>query len=183
MIPSSIDQYIEVIESQKNLWNYQEAKKIAQEALIKNSDDYRLYEEMADIYLYENDIPHADEMIQIAQTLHNESATWTYLLGYIAIAKWSYQTGVDYLSRANVLFPNNPEILRNLGWGYVMLGDTSKWVAILRRALSFSPQDELIMEDLWVALMSNGNMEEGEKYLKQAGRQDRIMELRLLQWL
>jgi hypothetical protein len=42
---------------------------------------------MADIYLYENDIPHADEMIQIAQTLHNESATGTYLLGYIAIAK------------------------------------------------------------------------------------------------
>ncbi len=175
--------YIEEIEAQKNRWDYLRAREIAQDALIKNVDDYRIYEELSDIYLYENDLHSAEEMIGIAQELHPESATGMYLNGYIAVAKWDFTHGVEYLTKANVLFPNNPEILRNLWWAHVMLGQSFKGITMLRRALSLAPDDELIKEDLWVALMSDGNTKEGEKYLEEAGRQDRIMEIRLLQWL
>jgi hypothetical protein len=58
-----------------------------------------------------------------------------------------------------------------------MLGQTRKGITLLRRALNLAPNDELIMEDLGVALIGDGFVEEGSEYLKKVGKEYRIAEL------
>jgi Flp pilus assembly protein TadD len=115
--------------------------------------------------------------MKIAQKLNPNSVTGTYLLGYIHISKWNFTLGVELLERANTISVNNPEIIRNLGWGLVMLGQTKKWITLLRRALNLAPNDELIIEDLWVALIGDGFVEEWSEYLRKVGKEYRIAEL------
>lgn len=38
-------------------------------------NDYRLYEELADIYMFQENIEKAEEVIQYARELHPESST------------------------------------------------------------------------------------------------------------
>lgn len=118
--------HIQEIEQLKYSGLYKEAKIKVQGYLLKHTDDYRLYEELADIALYEGDLDAAESSLKVAQKLHPESATGMYLMGFIYISKSNFRLGVELLEKANELFPNNPEILRNLGWGYAMLGNPSK---------------------------------------------------------
>ena len=112
----AIVQYIEKIEKLKTCAEYSEARSLIEQCLKRYQDDYRLYEELADVYLYEGDVDKAQRAVEYAQTLSPESATGLYLQGYIYLVNNQYSKGVALLSRANMLTPNNPEILRNLGW-------------------------------------------------------------------
>lgn len=172
--------YIQELEELKYTGQYDIAREKIQEHLLQCADDYRLYEELADIALYEGDLEEAEISMKVAQRLHPESATGTYLMGYIHISKGNFRLGVELLERANELFPNNPEILRNLGWGHAMLGKPQKGIAVLRRALNLAPDDLLIMEDLGVTLISEGVFSEGETMLRKAGKENRIDELRMM---
>ena len=172
--------YINEIETLKYSWNYMGAREQIEKSLLKHTDDYRLYEELADIYLYEGNFKKAENAMKYAQKLHPESATGTYLMGYIYLSKWDFSLWVELLLKANELFPNNAEILRNLGWWYNMLGQTGKWIMLLKRALNLSPEDKLIMEDLWVALIWNWDVDLWEFYLKKAGKENKIFELKTL---
>ena len=116
----SIENIIETIESLKYDNRYNEAKETALSALTKHTDDYRLYEELADIYLFERNIEKAEEVISYARALHPDSGTGIYLEGFIAVAKGDFDKAIEILSKANSLLPNNAEIIRNLGWAYVM---------------------------------------------------------------
>lgn len=58
------------------------------------------------------------------------------------------------------------------------MGEVSKGIILLERALNLAPDDALIMEDLGVALISDGRIMEGEEYLRKAGKEDRIVELK-----
>lgn len=66
----------------------------------------------------------------------------------MALIRSNFSQAITYLERSNILSPNNPEVLRNLGWAYTMVGDIKKGIILLERALNISPEDELIMEDL-----------------------------------
>ena len=109
-----LDSVIETIESLKQENRYPDARETALQALIKYTDDYRLYEELADIYLFENNLEKAEEVIRYARALHPDSGTGIYLEGYIAVAKGDFDAAIEILTRANSLIPNNPEIIRNL---------------------------------------------------------------------
>lgn len=110
------EKHIQEIENLKYDGRYTEARSLVREYLLRYTDDYRLYEELADIALYDGQIEEAEASLKVAQRLHPESATGTYLMGYIHISKGNFRLGVELLEKANELFPNNAEILRNLGW-------------------------------------------------------------------
>ncbi len=74
-----IETIIETIESLKHESRYHEAKETALGALARHTEDYRLYEELADIYLFEQNIEKAEEVISYARELHPESGTGIYL--------------------------------------------------------------------------------------------------------
>jgi len=72
----------------------------------------------------------------------------------MALINNDFSTAISFLERSNISSPNNPEVLRNLGWAYTMMGDIKKGIILLQRALNIAPEDELIMEDLGVALLT-----------------------------
>ena len=162
-----MSQYIEKIENLKRSKLYKEARELIEKCLSKYSDDYRLYEELADVYLYEWDIFRAQQAAKYGQELSPKSATGLYLLGYILLVEEKYSESVKFLQQANKYNPNNPEVLRNLGWAYVMLGEVEKGIIFLERALHLSPRDDLIIEDLGRALIIKGDILGGKEYLKR----------------
>lgn len=164
-----LDDIIDRIEDLKSQSKYSEARDTALQALTKHTDDYRIYEELADIYLFEEDLDKAEEVINYARALHPNSGTGAYLEWYIAAARWDFDRAIDILDAANKAFPNNAEIIRNLGWSYTMKGDISRWLLLLRRAHSLAPNDMMIINDLWVALIASGNEDEAKVLFEKNG--------------
>ena len=167
----NLDSLIESIEISKQENNYENARNLALEGLKKYSDEYQIYEELADIYLFEWNFEKASEVLAIAREIHPESATGMYLAGYIASAKWEFDTAIHELNIANKHLPNNSEILRNLGWANVMNGSGIKWITLLRRAHSLSPEDVMILNDLAVALMTVWEEKEAREIMKKIGQE------------
>lgn len=113
--------------------------------------DYRLYEELADIYIFQNNFDKAEEVIQYARELHPESGTGLYLEGYLLAEKQDYHKAIEKFNQANSLFPNTSEVLRMLGWCYMMIGSMPRSIAILERAHKINPHDDLIAKNLATA--------------------------------
>jgi len=155
------------IEKIKNSWDYKKAEEMVENALIKYSDDYRLYEEIADINLYNWNFKKAEKAINFALELNPVSATWNYLKWFLLLSQDKVKEALDYLKKSNELMWNNSEVLRNLGWAYTMIWETSKWIAILKRALNLSPWDALIKEDLAMALIGAWEVETWNSILKE----------------
>jgi Flp pilus assembly protein TadD len=170
----TIESIIAEIESAKKKNNYPKARKMALEAIHDYTDDYRLYEELADIHLFEGHIDDAKEVLSVARELHPKSTTGMYLSGYIATIQGEFDEAIEILTEANTSIPNNAEILRNLGWAHVMQGETMKGISILKRARSLSPEEPLIVHDLSIALMSVGEVEEARALLESIGQWDAI---------
>jgi len=162
-----IHDIIEKVEHHKSQHEFEKARTIVEQAIIKYPSDFRLYEELADILLYAGDIKSAKKAIDYAQDLEPESATGLYLMGYIATLDDDFNTAVEHLERSNTKSPNNAEVLRNLGWSYTMMGQVRKGIVLLERALSLNPDDQLIMEDLGMALLNEGNTIEARTLLKK----------------
>jgi len=167
-----IKEIINKIEKLKNNKNFDEAIKLAQNTLITNQNDYRLYEELADIYLYLNKLTKANKAIDFALWINPESATWNYLKWFICLALNKPKKSIKYLEKSNSLMPNNSEVLRNLWWAYHMLWENMKWISILKRALNISPWDKLITEDLAMALISSWNIQEWNKLLNKIWKKE-----------
>ena len=165
----NIQKIIEDIEMAKVENNYPMAKEIALTWLKNHTDDYRLYEELADIYIFEENLDKAEEVIGYARALHPESGTGAYLEWYIAAARWDFDRAITILSIANTKFPNNAEIIRNLGWSYVMRWEIARWLWFLRRAYALAPTDMMIINDLGVALMASGEEEEARELFEKSG--------------
>lgn len=160
-----IIQEIEVLKSQKK---YVKAISIIQNTLALNNNDYRLYEELADIYLYTWDIDKARKAIDFALNINSESATWNYLKWFVILSEWEdIKESIKYLEKSNNLIPNNPEVLRNLWWAYTSNNQIIRGIFILKRALNLQPDDILITEDLAMALISNWDIKEWNQLLKK----------------
>ena len=168
-IPSPLDDIILTIETLKSESRYTEARQTALQALAKYTDDYRIYEELADIYIFEENLDKAEEVISYARALHPESGTGAYLEGYIAAARGDFDRAIIILTVANTKFPNNAEIIRNLGWSYVMRGEISRWLGLLRRAYALAPTDMMIINDLAVALMASWAELEARELFERSG--------------
>lgn len=158
------------VESLKAEKKFHLATQEIHKALAKYSDDYRLYEELADIYLYMNEQRKAMNALDFALSLNSDSATGNYLKGFILLGEDKVHEAIAFLEKSNKLFGNNAEVLRNLGWAYTMSNQHERGITILKRALNISPEDELITEDLAMALIGTGDIAGGNKLLKKIGK-------------
>jgi len=157
---------IDEIEDLKIQKKYNKAIESTQKALMKYDNDYRLYEELADIYLYLWQLEKALKAIEFSLKINSESATWFYLKWFILLSLNKLEDSIKYLKKSNLLMPNNSEVLRNLWWAYNMTWKQVKWLSILRRALNISPNDFLIKEDLAMALIWSWEISEWNKMLE-----------------
>lgn len=166
---------IQQVESLKMNKDFSKAIEILESAILKNNDDYRLYEEIADIYLYEWKTQKAKKAIDFALSINSESATWNYLKWFILLANNKIINAIEYLEKSNNLMPNNAEVLRNLWWAYTMTWEQEKWIFILKRALNISPEDKLINEDLAMALIWIWKIKEWNDILKKIWKEQIIL--------
>ncbi len=166
----SIKEIVLQIEALKSEQKFQEAIDILETNIAKHNNDYRLYEELADIYLYKGELDKAIKSINFALSLNGESATWSYLKWFILLSQDKVIEAIDFLEKSNNLLGNNSEVLRNLGWAYTLNGENERGITILKRALNIAPGDELITEDLAMALIWIGEITEGNNLLKKIGK-------------
>jgi len=141
------------VETLKEKQDYKNAIEMLEKNIIRYNNDYRLYEELADIYLYKWELDKWLKSVNFALNLNNESSTWNYLKGFILLSKDKIEEAISFLERSNHLMWNNAEVLRNLWWAYTMIWDADRGITILKRALIISPEDKLITEDLAMALI------------------------------
>lgn len=159
------------IESLKEKQDFDTSINILEKALVDYNSDYRLYEELADIYLYKGVLDKALKSVNFSLWLNEKSATGNYLKGFILLSQDKVKEAIKYLEVSNSFMGNNSEVLRNLGWAYTMIGEASKGIMILKRALVIAPNDELITEDLAMALIGAGEVSEGNQLLQKIGKQ------------
>lgn len=167
-----IKQTILEIEKLKSEQKFTLAIDLVQNSLIKYSSDYRLYEELADIYLYKWELDKAIKSVNFWLELNPDSATWNYLKWFILLSKDNASESIKYLEKSNNLSSNNSEVLRNLWWAYTLVWQSEKWITILKRALIIAPNDELITEDLAMALIWIGQISEWNWLLKKIWKQN-----------
>lgn len=163
----TIKELILKIEELKSEQKYNNAIKIIENAIVIYNWDYRLYEELADIYLYKWELKKWLKSVNFALDLNNESATWNYLKWFILLSQDKVKEAIKYLEISNKLLGNNSEVLRNLWWAYSMLWDSERWISILKRALVIAPNDDLITEDLAMALIWIWEINEWNSLLKK----------------
>lgn len=163
---------IQKVESLKAKKEFNKAIELLQDAIQKNSDDYRVYEEIADIYLYEWKMVKAKKAIDFALNINPESATGNYLKWFILLANNKIVEAINFLEKSNNLMPNNAEVLRNLWWAYSMTWEPQKGIFILKRALNISPDNKLISEDLAMALIWVWRIKEWNAILQKIGKQE-----------
>jgi len=162
-----IKEIILQIEDLKAEQKFSESTKILEEAIIKYSSDYRLYEELADVYLYMWKLEKWLKCVNFALNLNENSATWNYLKWFLLLSQDKVLQAIKYLEKSNKLLANNSEVLRNLWWAYTMIWNTYKWISILKRALNINPNDDLITEDLAMALIWIGKVSEWNNLLQK----------------
>lgn len=162
-----IRQIIIEVEQLKSEQKFTKAIEIIQEALVKYNSDYRLYEELADIYLYKWELDKAIKSVDFWLELNPDSATWNYLKWFILLSKDDASNSLKFLEKSNSVIWNNSEVLRNLWWAYTLVWQSEKWISILKRALVIAPNDELITEDLAMALIWIWQISEGNWLLKK----------------
>jgi len=158
------------VEKLKLAGSFDAAITLLQESIATYNSDYRLYEEMADIFLYRGDLDKAVKAIDFALSLNLESATGNYLKGFILLSWDKVKEALGYLEKSNKMMWNNAEVLRNLGWAYTIVWEHTKGISILKRALNLSPDDELIVEDLAMALIGSGEVQSGNVLLEKIGK-------------
>lgn len=163
----AIKELILKIEELKSEQKYNNAINIIENAIVIYNLDYRLYEELADIYLYKWELKKWLKSVNFALDLNNESATWNYLKWFILLSQDKVKEAIKYLEISNKLLGNNSEVLRNLWWAYSMLWNSEKWISILKRALIIAPNDDLITEDLAMALIWIWEISEWNSLLKK----------------
>lgn len=168
---------IDEVERLKAQKRYTEARIMIEWAISRYPNRYELYEELADIYIYEGDYNKAEKALDYAETLEPQSSTGLYLRGYMALIRNDFKKAIQNLEQSNEKTPNNPEVLRNLWWAYTMVGEVKKWIILLERALTIAPDDLLIMEDLWVALLTQWKIHEAREYLTKVWKESHMSDM------
>jgi len=162
-----IDQIVDEVELLKVEKKYNEAIEILQKALIEHNNDYRLYEELADIYLTQSKYDKSKKAIDFALKLNPDSPTGAYLKWFLSLVLNKVKEAIKFLEKSNKLMTNNSEVLRNLWYAYTLDWQKQKWIFILKRAQFLNPDDALIKEDLAMALIDSWEILEWTSILRQ----------------
>jgi tetratricopeptide (TPR) repeat protein len=93
---------------------YTEARSMIESAISRYPNRYELYEELADIYIYEGEYIKAEKALDYAEILESGSSTGLYLRGYMYLVRNDFIKAIASLEQSNQKSPNNPEVLRNL---------------------------------------------------------------------
>ncbi len=166
--PDHVLEALENIESLKLNGQHQESIDAATKLLVSDPDCVAALEEIADNYVSLNDFEKAEKAAKRALKLDKDSYTANYILGFVHSAHQKWAEAVEYLSHANELYSNNPEILRCLGWALFNNQKRTQGIVVLERALNIEPENSLTLCDLGICYLQTKNFEKSIELLKKA---------------
>ncbi len=152
-IPQDTLERLEHAEHLKFEGRHAEAIEILESLLLEDPECSAVLEEIADNELSLNHEDRAERAALQAVRLDDASYTGFYILGFLRSKREQWEEAAAQLRRANALRPNNPEILRCLGWALFCGGQRSQGVVTLERSLNLDPVSALTLCDLGVAYL------------------------------
>jgi len=152
-LSSLIANKLEKSEHAKVLGNHEKALRIARSILMQDPSCIEAAEEVVDNLLSLQDFVEAEKVANFVLSQHEKSYIANYALGFIYLTDSLNDLALGYLQIANELSPNNPEILRCLGWATFHTKSKLKGLVTLERALNLRSDDPLILCDLGVCLL------------------------------
>jgi len=160
---------------------HEKALKIAESVLLHDPTCVEALEEAADNLLSLERPDAAKKTAEFCLTLDKDSYIANFVVGFLASRGEQWKLAVKHLRIANVGQPNNPEILRCLGWAMFHCRDLEGGIVCLRRAMALRSDDPAILCDLAACLLQLSRYKESLKLLEQATavqpEDDRVKEL------
>lgn len=104
--------------------------------------------------------------------LDPQSCNAHYIIGFIASHQERWLDSITSLSSANHIEPNEPEILRCLGWSLFSSGDMVEGLVTLERALNLESDNPLTLCDLGVVHLRLKNYPKALALLERAQELD-----------
>lgn len=150
---ADIMERLETAEQLKLTGKHAEALAILEELLVEDPTNVAALEEVADNELSMERLDRAEAAAREAVALDTESYTAQYILGFLESQREKWPLALGHLKKANVLKPNNPEILRCLGWVLFHEGERAQGIVTLERALNLETDNPLTLCDLGVTYL------------------------------
>lgn len=150
----------------------EKAIKIIQNVLCEEPECLIAYEQIADNYLILNDTKKAVKASNFALSLNAESCLANYVLGFIKLQELKWDDAYVYLTKADSALPNNPEILRCLGWTLFKKGKCTKGIILLERVLTMVPEDPVALCDLGICYFELKIFEKALEFFARASEVD-----------
>jgi len=147
---------------------HEEALIILEQILAKEPNHVATLEEVADNELSLEQYERAERAAGRAIALDPESFNGYYVRGFVASHREQWKESIDALKMANRLEPNNPEILRCLGWSLFSNGEELAGVVTLERALNLEEANPLILCDLGVVYLNMREFSKAKALLERA---------------
>lgn len=159
---------LDEIEQLKLQGEYQKSIDLAQKLLFQDPDCVAALEELADNYVSMDQYESAKKACDRALKLDVNSYTAHYILGFIDSQRQNWAVSVVNLRKANELHPNNPEILRCLGWSLFNNKKKTQGIVILERSLNLDAENSLTLCDLGICYMQVKKFDKSIQLLKKA---------------
>jgi len=155
---TSVIERLERAEQLKLTGQYEDALCILEKLLVEDPENVSALEEVADNELSMEQLSRAEAAAARAVSLDKESYTGHYILGFLLSQKEGWKKAHEHLQFANKLKPNNPEILRCLGWVLFNCGERAQGIVTLERSLNLESENSLTLCDLGMAYLQAHNI-------------------------
>lgn len=166
--PGDILQRLEQAEALKMEGSHADALALLEELLVDDPENVAALEEVADNELSLEHFDRAQVAAAQAVALDTESYTGEYILGFLRSHEEQWAPALVHLKRANTLKPNNPEILRCLGWALFNAGERAQGVVTLERSLNLESDNPLTLCDLGVSYLQLRNFTKAKSLFMRA---------------
>lgn len=156
-LPPHVLERLEQAEQLKLTGKHDDALVILEHLLLDDPSNVSVLEEVADNELSLERYARAEVAAKQAIALDPASYTGHYILGFIRSHEGQWERALASLKEANRLKPNNPEILRCLGWVLFNMQQRPQGVVTLERSLNLDHDNTLTLCDLGVAYLELKN--------------------------
>lgn len=156
-MPPHVLERLEQAEQLKLGGKHEDALAILELLILEDPSNVSALEEVADNELSLERYDRAETAATQAVSLDPASYTGHYILGFVRSHQERWEEAHKRLKEANRLKPNNPEILRCLGWVLFNMQQRPQGIVTLERALNLDHDNTLTLCDLGVAYLEMRN--------------------------
>lgn len=148
--------------------NYEEARRLLEELIVNDFKNYRLFEELTDVYLSMGKISAAKKSLEQVFRFKKDSPNAYFFRGFIACVERKFVAAIEDLEYADYYLPHRAEILRHLGWAYFQHGEKKKGILCLERAATIQPINILVWLDLGMCYLKQRKTSEAVRCFERA---------------